>query len=120
MVVMSAFAPLFSERVWDWAQVLAVGAILAPGKRTVTSVLRVMGLSDEQQYQNYHRVLNRANWSAKDASEIILLGLLVAAFIAVGVPLAVVADETLERRKGEMIEDKGSIAMRRGRAGNTW
>ncbi len=32
-----------SERVW--AQVLIVGAILALGKRTVTAVLRIMGLS---------------------------------------------------------------------------
>jgi hypothetical protein len=47
------FAQVFSERVWDWAQVLLIGAILAPGKRTVTSALRVMGLKDEKQYQNW-------------------------------------------------------------------
>ena len=43
--VLSLFAPLFSHRVWDSAMVLLVGAILAPGKRTVTAILRVMGLS---------------------------------------------------------------------------
>ena len=36
---------LFSQRVWEHAQVLVVGALRAPGKRTVTAVLRVMGLS---------------------------------------------------------------------------
>ena len=39
------FACLFSKRVFQSVQVLLVGAILAPGKRTVTSVLRIMGLS---------------------------------------------------------------------------
>lgn len=45
------FAPLFSKHVWDHAQGLVVGALLAPGKRTVTAVLRVMGLSQERQFQ---------------------------------------------------------------------
>ena len=57
------FAPLFSKRVWEHAKVLIVGALLAPGKRTVSAALRVMGLSEEQHFQNYHRVLNRALWS---------------------------------------------------------
>jgi len=55
---------VFSERTWDWVQVLVVGTILAPGKQTVTSVLRVMSMSDESQFQRYHRVLNRAVWSS--------------------------------------------------------
>ena len=39
----TAFAPYFSEPVWQQAQVLMIGAILAPGRRTVASALRVMG-----------------------------------------------------------------------------
>ena len=31
------FAPLFDSRVWSYAQLLLVGAVLAPGKRTVTN-----------------------------------------------------------------------------------
>jgi len=61
--VLRPFERVFSERVWEWAKILLVGAILAPGKRTVTAALRVMGLSNERQFQNYHRVLNRATWS---------------------------------------------------------
>ena len=63
--VLRVFEGAFSERVWDWVQVLVIGAILTPGQRTVAAVLRVMGLSDERQYQNYHRVLNRACWSRR-------------------------------------------------------
>ena len=55
------FAPLFSERVWRHAQVLLAGAILTPGRRTVSSALRAMGLDQEKRFHRYHRVLNRAS-----------------------------------------------------------
>ncbi len=60
--VMFAFAPLFSKCLLQQVQVLVAGVLLAPGKFTITSVLRVMGLSQEHHFQNYHRVLNRAVW----------------------------------------------------------
>ena len=66
------FTPLFSPSVWGYAQVLLLGAILAPGKRTVSSVLRIGGLGGEQHFQNYHRVLNRARWNSRAASRILL------------------------------------------------
>jgi hypothetical protein len=106
MLILHHFTPVFSERIWDWAQVLVVGAILTPHKRTVTSVLRIMGLSGERQFQNYHRVLNRARWSGLEASQI-LLGLLVKVFVLPGSPLIIAADETLERRRGKKIGGKG-------------
>jgi len=82
-----------------------LGAILAPGKRTVTSALRVMGLSDEPQFQIYHRVLNRAVWSCRHAS-LILLRLLVAAFVPTG-PVVLGLDDTIERRWGPKIAARG-------------
>ena len=100
------FAQAFSERTWEWVQILVVGAILAPGRRTVTAILRVLGLSDERQFQRYHRVLNRVKWSGLLISRI-LLTLLVATFLAAGVPLLIAADETIERRSGDKIRAKG-------------
>jgi hypothetical protein len=50
--VLSQFEAALSERVWEWAKVLLIGAILAPGERTVAAILRVMGCSDEKQFQN--------------------------------------------------------------------
>lgn len=108
MLVLAPFMQVFSDRTWQWVQVLVVGAILAPGKRTVTAVLRVMGLSHERQFQNYHRVLNRVNWSGLRTSQI-LLGLLVTAFVAAGLPLVIAADETLERRSGPKIPALGAF-----------
>ena len=66
------FAPLFSKGVWEAAQVLLTGAILAVGPRTVTAALRVMGLSGEAQFQRFHRVLNRARWSSLQAARQLL------------------------------------------------
>jgi hypothetical protein len=104
--VLAHFAPLFSKRVWIHAQVLWIGAILAPGKRTVTSALKVMGLSDERHFINFHRVLSRARWSGLAASRI-LLGLLICLLVAAGVPLVLGLDDTVERRSGKKIEALG-------------
>lgn len=96
---------MFSKPVWEHAKLLLAGAILAPGKRTVTAALRVMGLSAEKNFQTYHRVLNRARWSALSASRI-LLGLLVCVFAPTG-PLVFGLDDTIERRRGDKISAKG-------------
>jgi hypothetical protein len=88
-----------------YVQTLLAGAILAPGKRTVSGALRVMGLGQTEQFQRYHRVLNRAVWSGREASRV-LLRLLVKTFVPSG-PLVIGVDETLERRWGKKIAAKG-------------
>jgi hypothetical protein len=99
------FQSLFSKPVWQHAKLLLVGAILAIGKRTVTSCLRVCGRAHDTAFQNYHRVLNRARWSALSASRI-LLRLLVTAFAPTGT-LVCGLDDTIERRRGQNICAKG-------------
>src|SRR5215207_286839 len=103
--VLAPFAPLFSKRVFLHVQLLLTGSILAPGKSTVASALRAVGLDKEKRFCRYHRVLSRASWSTREASRL-LLGLLVEAFVADG-PLVVGVDETLERRQGKKIAAKG-------------
>ena len=103
--VILSFAPLFFQRSWRHAEVLLVGAILAPGKRTVTSLLRISGLARERRFVSYHRILNRAVWSLRAASRL-LLGRLVAAFAPVG-PVVLGIDDTIERRRGKRIAAKG-------------
>jgi hypothetical protein len=84
---------------------LVTGAILARGQRTVTAILRVMGLSAEKHFVNYHRVLNRASWSSHALSRT-LLHLLVTRFVPAG-PIVIGGDETIERRCGRKIKAKG-------------
>ena len=103
--ILRTFARLFSKRVWQHVQILMLGAILAPGQRTVTATLRIMGLSSEKHFQNFHRVLNRAIWSSREASRV-LLGLLVATFAVFG-PVVLGLDDTIERRRGAKIKAKG-------------
>ena len=103
--LIQAFAPHFSNCIWQHAQVLLLGAILAPGRRTVTAVLRIMGLSQERQFQTYHRVLNRAVWSSWALSRT-LLKLLVQTFVPSG-PIICALDPTVERRRGAKIKAKG-------------
>ena len=71
--VLRPFSTLFRDRTWSKAQLLLVGAILAPRRRTVTSALRVMGLSDDAGFAKYHQVLNRAVWSPLQMSRVLLM-----------------------------------------------
>lgn len=89
---------LFSKSVFKLAVPLLIGAILATGKRTVTSALRVVGLSEERNFPKYHRVLSLSKWSARQASQILLRQLL-DWFLPDG-PVVVGIDETIERRWG--------------------
>lgn len=100
------FELVFSEPIWEWAKILLVGAILAPGIRTVTATLRVMGLSQERQFQNYHRVFNRATWSSRSLSRI-LLRLLLRALVPADQPVVLGLDDRIERRRGAKIAAKG-------------
>src|SRR5437870_13043391 len=104
--VVRAFEGAFSERVWEWAKVLLIGAILAPGERTVAAILRVMGCAEDKQFQRYHRVLNRAHWSSRALSRIVLV-LLVQIFVPANQPLVCGIDETIERRRGKKIAARG-------------
>ncbi len=109
VAIIIAFQPLFSKCVFDHATVLLIGAILTPGVRTVAAALRMMGLSQTIHFQNYHRVLNRARWSAREASQM-LLRLLLKQFAGQDDPLVFGIDETIERRWGKKI--KARTAMR--------
>jgi hypothetical protein len=105
VMVIGAFAPLFSKRVFEHAKLLVIGAILAPGKRTVTAVLRVMGKRDDRHFQSDHRVLSRAPWPALRGGRR-LLRLLVRACVPTG-PVVIGIDETIARRRGEQMAAKG-------------
>jgi len=103
--LLALFAPVFTPSVWAHAQLLVVGAILTPGKRTVTAILSIMGLRHNPHFQNYHRVLNRARWSSRAMSRT-LLQVVLEAFVPQG-PVILGLDDTLERRRGEKIRAKG-------------
>jgi len=100
-----AFAPLFSKPVFNRVKILLAGAILSPHTRTVANALRVMGLSDDRHFQNYHRVLNRVGWDCLAVSRV-LVHLIVKSFGLSG-EVVIGFDETIERRRGKQIKAKG-------------
>jgi hypothetical protein len=103
---MQPFRGGFTAPTWQHVMVLVMGAILVPGRRTVASALRVMGLDQVPHFTNYHRVLNRNKWSARWLSWR-LFGLLVAAFVPRGEPVVIGLDDTIERRWGGRIQKRG-------------
>jgi hypothetical protein len=104
--LLSVFSIAFTVPTFAKVTVLIFGTILAPGRRTVTAALRMMGLGGDQHYSKYHRVLNRDRWSPWLVSKI-LLGLIISIFIPAEAPLLLAIDETLERRRGKQIKYKG-------------
>ena len=100
------FEHLFDPRTWRKAQLLAMGAILSPGKRTVSSALNILGIGQHGDFAIYHHVLNRARWSPLQLSRVLLL--LVAGRLGSSTePLVFGIDETVERRWGRKIAAKG-------------
>lgn len=102
----SAFAPLFSKKVFENAKVLLLGALSVVGRRTVCSALRAVGLSDEKRFHKYHWVLSSAKWSCYSASQIVLR-LLIDYFFKGHNRLTFGIDETIERRWGSKIKARG-------------
>lgn len=102
---MQPFIADFSEANWRHAVVMVAGALLAPGRRTVTAGLQVMGLGQETGFAVYHRLLSTARWSARAVARRLLL-LLVATFAPNG-PVVIAIDDTIERRWGARIKARG-------------
>ncbi len=102
---LSPFRACFSAPVWSRVLVLIAGAVLAPGKRTVTQVLRVMGLAANPGFSRYHEVLNRARWNSRAVARVLLVRVLDAFLPSGEVVLGV--DDTIERRWGLKIKARG-------------
>jgi len=102
---LSAFRDCFTAPVWAHVLVLVAGAVLAPGKRTVSQALRVMGLADRPGFARYHDVLSRARWNGRAVARTLLAQVL-NAFPSTG-EVVIGVDDTIERRWGPKITARG-------------
>jgi hypothetical protein len=100
------FAALFTRPSWLNAVALASGALLCLNRRTVCAALRAVDGSTDKGFSRFHRFLSHAEWSGLQGAKI-LLGLLQEAFVPEGEPLVIGVDDSLERRRGGRIRDKG-------------
>jgi hypothetical protein len=103
---LAPFAALFTQPSWLNALALATGALLCLNRRTVCAALRAVDGASDTGFSRFHRFLSRGAWSGLQGSRI-LLGLLVTAFVPDGQALVVGVDDSVERRRGAMIRDKG-------------
>jgi len=103
---LAGFAHLFTCPTWLQVPLLLAGAILAPGRRTVTAALRILGRDYDPHFCTFHRILNRAVWSPRAAAGL-LLALLIEAFVPAGAPVVIGFDDTIERRWGPKISARG-------------
>lgn len=106
MALLQPFRPVFHASTWNKVQVLVIGTILTPGRRTVCAALRMMGLGESPVFSQYHQVLNRAAWSSHQASRVLLTLLLTILGCGRG-PLVFGIDETIERRWVSNIQARG-------------
>lgn len=102
---MQPFTDGFTAPTWQHVLVLIAGAILSPGRRTVAAALRVMALDQVPHFTNFHRVLNRNQWSSRWVARC-LFRLLVNTFVPNG-PVVIGLDDTIERRWGRKIKARG-------------
>jgi hypothetical protein len=100
-----AFRPHVTGPTWQNLLVLVMGALLAPGKRTVSTCLRMTGRAEATNFTVYHQVLNRGRWKGRALART-LLDLVVAALVPEG-PVIIGVDDTIERRWGPRIAARG-------------
>lgn len=95
--LLAGFLNLFTRPTWSNVLVLLAGAVLAPGRRTVTSALRILGRDRDPEFCTFHRILSRAAWSSRAAAQQLLM-LLIKVFVPAGAPVVIGLDDTIERR----------------------
>lgn len=96
------FRDAFTAPTWNLARILVMGALLAPGKRTATSCLRITGRAMVPTFGSCHQVLNRARWQPRRLARS-LTRLLVGQLLAERDPVIIGLDDTIERRWGPRI-----------------
>jgi hypothetical protein len=103
---LEGFADLFTRPTWSNVLLLVAGVVLAPGRRTVTAALRILGRDHDPGFCTFHRILNRAAWSSRAVAGRLLI-LLIKAFVPSGAPVVIGIDDTIERRWGAKISARG-------------
>lgn len=84
---------------------LAVGAILATGRRTITHILATTGNLSQGHSSDYHRVFSRASWSTWAVGKV--LAALVLQLLPPDQPVLVAGDDTVAQHRGKQVYGKG-------------
>jgi hypothetical protein len=102
--VLSIFLPVFcSQPSYINFLELFQGHILCKGNRTVSEILKWLGLRNIKNYSRYHDFFRKAKWSTLKGAQILFL------YIVSLIPgeIIISVDSTVERRKGPKIKGLG-------------
>lgn len=103
--LLTSFSVAFSQRLFQRAMVLLVGAVLTMGRRTVTSVLWTVRSIAEGHFTSYHRVLSRGRWSLWVLGKVLATAVL--AMIPENQPAVAPMDDTVTEHRGKKVYGKG-------------
>jgi hypothetical protein len=95
----------FTAPSWEHVLVLVMGALLAPGKRTISACLRMTGRAEAKNFSSYHQILNRARWDPHAMTRRLLV--MIVDRLVPGGPVVIGMDDTIERRWGRKITARG-------------
>jgi hypothetical protein len=100
-----SFSTGFTRPTFERIVPLAIGAILAMGRRTVTAILWTMRDLVTGHPSTYHRVLSRAVWSLWPVGKVVAGAILHQ--IPVDEPVLVPMDDTTAQHRGKRVYGKG-------------
>lgn len=106
ITILANFALLFSRPVYKNSVALLTAHFLCTGKRTITNLLRCLGLSYEKNFSKYHYVISKAKWSSFLSSKILFL-LIINHLLPKNEKIEINIDTILDRRRGPKIKGLG-------------
>jgi hypothetical protein len=105
MPVLPMFRPAFSTPTYHRFLVLALGAILTTGRRTVTNLLRTVRAQAPGHVSSYHRVFSQRRWSAWALARTLMMFLL--DHVLPPGPVLLAGDDTVTEHPGPNVFGKG-------------
>jgi hypothetical protein len=99
------FSPAFTCATFQRWRVIALGAILTVGRRTVSNILRTVGTLAPGHPSSYHRIFSKRRGSLWTLGRT-LAGYLLDHFVPEG-PVELAGDDTVEEHRGKKVYGKG-------------
>jgi len=84
---------------------ILIGWVLAPGSRTITNALRVLGRRARGHFSSFHRIFSRRVWSLLPLGRILCA--IVLELLPPDQPVVAAADDTATQHKGDKVFGKG-------------
>jgi DDE superfamily endonuclease len=102
--LLDLFAPVFFQPTYQRFLVLLVAAVLTTGRRTVSNLLRTVGLLALGDPSSYHRVFSKRRWSTLHLARL-LAKFILDHYVPDG-PVFLAGDDTVDEHRGAKVHGK--------------